>query len=76
MGTVQLGLMAEKLRGIAGLLEAASSCEDKITNQQFVCSYLSSELSGMADELEYGIFPKSNGEPDANTRQQARKREL
>lgn len=65
MGIVQIGFMAEKLRGISGLLQAASSCEDKLTCQQFIFSYLSSELSDMADELEYGVFPTDKGrKPD------------
>lgn len=31
MGTVRVGLAVEKLRGLSGLLEAASSCNDKVS---------------------------------------------
>lgn len=53
MGIVRIGLAVEKLRGLSGLLEAASSCNDKVSEQQAAFSFLASELSDIADEIEY-----------------------
>lgn len=53
MGTVRVGLAVEKLRGLSGLLEAASSCNDKVSEQQAAFSFLASEISDIADEIEY-----------------------
>lgn len=58
MRIVGIGLMVEKLRGMSALLQAASSCGDKLTDQQSMFGYLSSELSEMADELENGGVPE------------------
>lgn len=65
MGIVGLGLIAEKLRGMSALLQAASSCGDKLSSQQSMFGYLSSELAGMADELEYGDVSEYRGSCDA-----------
>ncbi len=61
MGIVRIGLAVEKLRGLSGLLEAASSCNDKVSEQQAAFSFLASELSDIADEIEYADDPKAAG---------------
>ena len=47
MAIIRVGLAVEKLR------EAASSCNDKVSEQQAAFSFLASELSDIADEIEY-----------------------
>lgn len=61
MGIVRIGLAVEKLRGLSGLLEAASSCNDKVIEQQAAFSFLASELSDIADEIEYADDSKAAG---------------
>lgn len=67
MGIVRIGLAVEKLRGLSGLLEAASSCNDKVSEQQAVFSFLASELSDIADEIEYAGGSKVRENQEAGT---------
>ena len=50
--SIELETQILKLKGLAGLLEAGTECEDKLTNQKEVFAFLSVELLEIAESLE------------------------